>query len=293
MFYRQKILLSLIEAFGGKLSKTDCQKLLFVYCQETKNNFYDFFPHNYGSFSSLIFIDKNRLAQLNYLSDSEDFELRKSNTFLNEIKQKDKASILDFYLRFKNLRGKDLVRYSYLTYPSYASKSKIINEILSSDEIVRISSWWKDQDSACIFSIGYEGLSIDAYLNKLIINQIHVLVDVRNNPRSMKPGFSKASLSRSLKNSGIEYLHIPDLGIPSKLRKNLNTRKDYYELFQHYEKDILSEQTVAINELKQVAKRNKRIALTCFEADYQFCHRHKITELLEKSPDFKIPINHI
>lgn len=33
-FYRQKILLALLHAFGGKLSKLDLQKLLFLFVEE-------------------------------------------------------------------------------------------------------------------------------------------------------------------------------------------------------------------------------------------------------------------
>jgi hypothetical protein len=46
MFYRRKILLALLEAFGGSLKRTDCQKLLFLFCQRRGKNYYDFFPYN-------------------------------------------------------------------------------------------------------------------------------------------------------------------------------------------------------------------------------------------------------
>jgi uncharacterized protein (DUF488 family) len=45
MYYRRKILLALIEVFGGSLKSTDCEKLLFNFCQQREKNHYDFFPH--------------------------------------------------------------------------------------------------------------------------------------------------------------------------------------------------------------------------------------------------------
>jgi hypothetical protein len=55
MYYRRKILLALIEVFGGSLQSTDCEKLLFNFCQQTGKNHYDFFPYKYGPFSFLSY----------------------------------------------------------------------------------------------------------------------------------------------------------------------------------------------------------------------------------------------
>jgi hypothetical protein len=35
MYYRRKILLALLEVFGGSLPSTDCEKLLFAFRQQT------------------------------------------------------------------------------------------------------------------------------------------------------------------------------------------------------------------------------------------------------------------
>ena len=66
MYYRRKVLLALIETFDGALKKTDCQKLLFLFCQYTCKNHYDFSPHKFGSFSYLVYQDKQRLTDLNF-----------------------------------------------------------------------------------------------------------------------------------------------------------------------------------------------------------------------------------
>ena len=146
---------------------------------------------------------------------------------------------------------------------------QVLNEILK-------------QTEKCLFTIGYEGRSIDEYLNLLIKHNIKILLDVRKNPISRKYGFSKKTLQKTTENLGIEYLHIPELGISSQLRQNLNTKEDYEKLFSLYKKKILP---LRENELKQIItnlNRKKRVALTCFESDPSFCHRHCIAASLKR-----------
>ncbi len=50
MYYRRKLELALIQAFGGELSKTDFQKLLFLLTQKQEKPDYDFVPYKYGCF---------------------------------------------------------------------------------------------------------------------------------------------------------------------------------------------------------------------------------------------------
>jgi uncharacterized protein (DUF488 family) len=64
-------------------------------------------------------------------------------------------------------------------------------------------------------------------------------------------------------------------------------------LFEYYQSEILPGQKQAIQEVRNLLSEHSRIVLTCFEADYHFCHRHKITEYLEKIPDFTTPIVHL
>ena len=84
MFYRRKILLALLEAFGGILTKTDCQKLVFLFCVRRGKNYYDFFPHKYGNFSFLLHQDRERLIDLGYLVKQNDFELKEAQAYLEE-----------------------------------------------------------------------------------------------------------------------------------------------------------------------------------------------------------------
>ena len=293
MYYRRKILLALIEVFGGKLKRTDCQKLLFLFCQFKKNNFFDFFPYKYGGFSFLAYQDKKRLTDLGFLSHGEDFKLCTNKSFFGELKPTDREALTSLSSRFKNLQGRALIRHVYLEYPYYTCRSKIFSDLLNSEEIEQIRLRWNKDKSPCLFTIGYEGLTIDAYLNKLVSNNVKMLIDVRRNPKSMKYGFSKSKLRFYVEKAGLEYFHIPALGVPSKLRMNLNNPESYQELFKFYRVQILPGQKKAIEKVKMLFCEYTRIALTCFEADYNFCHRSIITEHLVKMPDFRTRIVHL
>jgi len=88
------------------------------------------------------------------------------------------------------------------------------------------------QTGRLLFTIGYEGITVEHYLNTLIKNGVQVLCGVRNNPLSRKFGFSKSSLQKYFGNIGIEYIHFPELGIKSEKRNNLNSYEDYQNLFR-------------------------------------------------------------
>ena len=293
MFYRRKILLALLEAFDGSLKRTDCQKLLFLFCQRRGKNYYDFFPYKYGSFSFVLHQDKNRLTDLGILVEQDIFQLKEGVSFTKDISAQDYQVLEALIKEIGTLRGEKLIRKVYLEFPYFASRSNIVSKVLDQDDHEQISRGWNTDSSPCLFSIGYEGLSIDAYLNVLLSNNISVLIDVRKNPISMKYGFSKSKFADYLQKVGVLYFHFPELGIPSYLRQNLKTPAAYRKLFDLYSSYILPEQSIAIEKIKSILSEYKRVAITCFEADYRFCHRHKIIEYLSSNPDFDTSIVHL
>ena len=293
MNYRRKVLLALIETFDGALKKTDCQKLLFLFCQYTNKNYYDFFPHKFGSFSYLVYQDKKRLTDLNLLSKSENFELLKSGTFTGQLKSEEQSVLRHLKLKFHGPLGKELIRKVYLDYPQFACRSTVLSDIMKPAEIDQIRLAWNTDQTPTLFTIGYEGLSIDAYLHKLISNNIRALIDVRKNPISMKYGFSKTKLKYYIENAGLKYFHIPELGIPSVLRSNLKGPADHQRLFQYYFTQILPKQADALERLTKLHSQYTRTALTCYEADYHSCHRYKLAEYLQDNAAFDATIVHL
>jgi uncharacterized protein (DUF488 family) len=293
MYYRRKILLALIEVFGGNLKSTDCEKLLFNFCQQTGKNHYDFFPYHFGPFSFLSYYDKRRMIELGLLKSSKDFQLNTRHSYLNDLAPADRAALLKFKSNIGDLRGEALVKKTYREFPQFSARSKIAERHFSQDEIKRLKFAWNMDTKPAVFSIGYEGLTIDAFLNKLIANNITTVVDVRNNPQSMKYGFSKKSFKTYIENAGMKYIHVPELGIPSSMRKGLGESVSHKALFKAYETKLLPDHKAEVSQLIDLTKQNERIALVCFEADHHFCHRHTLIEHLQKNKNFKRAVIHL
>ena len=294
MYYRQKILLGLIEAFGGSLPRTDCQKLLFMFCQHANKNYYDFYPHKYGAYSSVAAHDKITLAQKGFLKDTSDFQIEGGQSFLDGLAPNDRYVLTNKMIpMYKGLRGKVLLRQIYVNYPAFTCRSEILTDTLKPSELAHVRRVWNTDQSFCLFTIGYEGLTIDAYLHKLISNNIATVADVRSNPQSMKFDFKKAKFRQHIENTGIKYCHIPELGIPSNKRQNLKSEAEYQQLFKEYEEEIIVKQPEAIQRLLNLFYQSKRIALTCFESEHRRCHRYKLANHLRGTPQFKAPVIHL
>jgi uncharacterized protein (DUF488 family) len=291
MYYRRKLLLALIEVFDRSLKRTDCEKLLFNFCKMTGKDHYDFFPYQYGPFSFVSYYDKRRLTDLGLLKSSDNFELKTSHSYLNEIAPADKSALIA--LKSRGLRGRNLMRKTYREHPQYAVKSKIVSELFDAEEIKHLQLAWELDSKPSVFTIGYEGLTIDSFLNKLIVNNITAVVDVRNNPQSMKYGFSKKSFCAYIEKSGMKYIHIPELGIPSAMRKGLGKSISHEKLFRKYETDLLPNHEEAKTQLQDLIVNYSRIALVCFEANYHFCHRYKLIECLKKEKSLTTPVIHL
>ncbi len=294
LYNRQRLLLSLIQSFGGRLANIDLQKYLFLYtqiCQKEKS--YEFVPYKYGGFSFQSYADRRKLTELGFLSDAENWLLSDDTDYFSTLKSEEARKLSLFVEKYKNLKGNNLVREVYIKFPYYATNSEIADSLLNDNELQKINDALPKENGMCFFTIGYEGTSFENYLNRLIKNNIVLLCDVRKNPISRKFGFSQKKLSETLENLGIKYAHLPNLGIVSNKRKTLNTKADYNKLFNEYEKTTLKNNNHALQELYNLLIENKRIAITCFEADVCMCHRGRIAKALQNMPNWNIETHHI
>jgi uncharacterized protein (DUF488 family) len=293
MFYRRKVLLALIEVCGGSLKKTDCEKLLFNFCQTSGKNYYDFFPYQYGPFSFMSYFDKLHLTELGLLKQTDDFQLNSDHSYLNELEPVDKKALLNFKASIGDMRGDKLIKKTYREFPQFAARSKVAEKLFDADELKQIQFAWNIDTKPILFTIGYEGLTIDAFLNKLIAYNINVVVDIRNNPQSMKYGFSKKSFKQYVEKTGMKYIHIPELGIPSTMRKGLGKNISHESLFRKYEAELLPSHEEAQKNLLNLIATHSRIILVCFEADHNFCHRNTLVEHIRKRQSLVHPILHL
>ena len=134
-----------------------------------------------------------------------------------------------------------------------------------------------------LFTIGYELKKPEEYLEQLREAGVTILCDVRANPRSRKPGFSKKALAAACERAGIRYEHLPELGIPTDQRRDVKTPAEKKRLFTWYARTVLPKQKPAVQRIASwVRNDHERVALTCFERDACECHRHCIADLLER-----------
>jgi len=281
MLYRRKLLLSLLQVFGGKLDTLTLQKYLFLLTQRQEEPAYDFLPYKYGCFSFQSYADKRTLEKYNLLVEINDIWIKSNNySYLKELKIKDRIELFKIKNEFGNLSKRELIRYIYLKYPYFAKNSEILNDNFSKEEIKFILNNQANNNEYLFMSIGYEGKSIDRFFNLLIRNDIKLLCDVRKNAISMKYGFSKNQLKNIANKLNIKYIHIPELGIVSEKRKNLKTLRDYYQLLEEYNKTIILKNYNYLKKLNSIFEKYKRVSIMCFEKNYKCCHRSKVAEAI-------------
>lgn len=294
MFYRRKVILALLQLFEGELEKIRLQKLLFLFTQRQLKTEYDFIPYKFGCYSYSANADLTAMANKGMLLETETyFKSNEKTDYLKTLKDSDRKQLLEVKQLYGKMSANQLMKHTYINFPYWAIKSEKAESILSASELENVSNSRPKINKTVLYTIGYEGISLEEYLNRLLKNDVKVLVDVRNNPLSMKYGFSKSLLKRFCENSGIQYVHLPEVGIQSEQRQELNTQSDYDKLFTIYRKNNLTKTAPTQNLILDLLKKNKRIALTCFEANICQCHRKHLAEAIETLPDFKYEVKHI
>lgn len=293
MYYRRKVVLALLQQFGGTLPKISLQKLMLLFTQRQQQAAYDFIPYQFGSYSYSLSADLYAMSQKNLIKDEETSIIYvDTKNYFETLTDQDKNILRSIYREFNGWDNQRLMYYTYTHLPYYAINSTAKN-ILSKEELKRVEESRNTDSSTVLFTIGYEGVSLEAYLNKLIQNNIKALIDVRRNPLSMKFGFSKNQLVKYCENLGIKYIHIPEVGIASEQRQTLNTQEDYNKLFEVYKQETLTttekEQAVILSLLEKY----NRIALTCFEANICQCHRTPLANSIANLEGFKYTVKHI
>ena len=293
MFYRRKVLLALLEALGRQVPRTDFQKYLFLLSQEQEQPSYHFVPYRYGCHSFNAEADKRTLTKYGLVRDHDKWILAPGESYLSALRPADRSAVDSTVERFKGLRGSDLLHHVYATYPYYAINSDIRAGVLNAAQLRRVEAFRPKEGSLRLFTLGYEGLSLEQYLNRLIENAVAVLCDVRRNAMSMKYGFSKRTLEHACNRLGVTYVHLPKLGVNSADRKHLRSRADYDALFRHYCKTTLMDNEDALETIADLTRDHGRVALTCFEADHTQCHRSRVADALLAEPDFRQAVSHL
>jgi len=285
LFKRQRVLLTLLNALDGAVGNTDFQKLLFLFIQELgEEPSYEFVPYRFGCFSFTSYADKRSLIRKGFLEDNDQcWQLTATGKEAARKRAIQPITASRFCRLNKDLRGDALIAEVYRRYPYYAIRSEIIEKILPDDESrARVTGAAPGKGKPGLATIGYEGKSLERYLNQLLQNGVTVLCDVRKNPLSRKYGFSKKTLAAACAGVGIRYEHLPELGIASESRRELKSQADYDALFAEYKRDTLPLRQQELDRIQQWIKSDEeRVALTCYELLPKQCHRRCVADALE------------
>ena len=288
MLNRQKCILFMIERAGRPVTHLEITKWAFLTAMEMPSgggsSFYDFLPYQYGPFSFAMFRELSGLAPKGYLRDVKwnghaawelPGDMQGNTANLARDVRRDAARVVE---RFISKSDDELIDYVYDRFPWYTANSKIR----------RLAS--RPVADAAVYTVGYEGRSIDGLLNVLMRQGIHRIVDVRRNPVARRYGFHKSSLTRLCGNVSIDYIHVPEVGIPSELRRELDSHSAYARLFDRYQRELLPKVSNAVQAIAELVVE-KPTTLMCMEADPDMCHRTRLANSI--SAITHLPIHHI
>jgi uncharacterized protein (DUF488 family) len=225
---------------------------------------HEFVPFHRGPFSFTLAYDLKSLEAAGLLTQMKDQVVATSAGSLEAAKtSRSMASVISSVVgRHRDMNTSALVDHVYETYPWFTVNSKWTERRAYARPVADIA----------IYTTSYEGVQVDGLLNRLMKQGIQRLIDVRFNPVARRYGFHKTTLASLCPMVGIEYLHMPELGIPGAWRADLGSKDSYDSLFGRYAKEVLPEQHKVLKSLSSLIKMAPT-ALMCKEADPRCCHR--------------------
>lgn len=279
MLSRQKILLSLLKLAARPVERFELMRWAFLlrneFPSEGSSAFYDFVPYHCGPYSFTLAHEAGKLEAEGLLVATETTWDATNGDWPESLESAVLQDLSTIVRKFKSVPPSQVLDEIYARFPEYAVLSK--RKKLVERSIAELA----------VYTAGYEGLSVDAFLNGLIANGIHQLIDVRMNPIARRFGFHKSTLSRLCGELGISYVHVPQLGIHSSLRQELNDQDDYEELFKQYRRSTLKTETEAIDAVTKLVQ-DKPSVLVCMEACPDQCHRKHLAKVVAEQTGLEI-----
>jgi uncharacterized protein (DUF488 family) len=275
MTARQTTIVRILRRLNGHASRLHLFKLVFLLSQEAddtpRSAVYEFVPYKFGPFSFTLSYDLDQLAREGWIETTD------AGVQLPGFRREDHrnpafgfAAEIDRILdKYAGMPVGDLVADVYRRYPWYTAKSQD-----PSKRAVKLP-----KGPIAVYTVGYEGLMVDGLMDRLLRAGVERLIDVRCNPVARRYGFHKSTLERVSANLGIEYVHMPDLGVPSDRRRDLGDPKSYAKLFEWYASELRKCKQTAVAQAIALVK-SKPSALMCTEADPARCHRTRLAEYI-------------
>ena len=273
MLARQKLVIALINLSGGRASRLQIMKQAFLLRQRLSPDyarcFYEFLPYQYGPFSFALYHDLSNMASAGLITFPSDRTVG-TTEFASTLNERLDARLLKEVDAFWSIYGKyrigELVNLVYERYPWYASRSRRAKQSEPTEE-----------PKCAVYTIGYEGMQIDGFLNLLLSSGIRTIIDVRKNAVSRVYGFYGSTLASIAKRVGIGYRHVPELGIPSEWRINLDSEEDLSALFMKYRGEVLPSVENSVANIASLIVQKPSV-LMCLESNPVHCHRSIVAE---------------
>ena len=135
-----------------------------------------------------------------------------------------------------------------------------------------------------IFTIGYEGATMDEFIAALRRAGVERVIDVRALPLSRRPGFSKTPLRGALEEAGIEYVHLKALGTPAEGRNAAQAGR-HADMARVYAGQLELLEAIAQSAEMLDFAEEKPSALLCFEREPAHCHRNLLLGAVAPAAD--------
>ncbi len=279
MLSRQKTLLCLLKLAARPVEPFEFMQWAFLlrneFPSEGGSAFYDFVPYHCGPYSFTLNHETGKLESEGLLVATETTWAVTKGDWPESLEPAVLRDLSAIIRKFKFVPPSQVLDEIYTKFPEYAVLSE------------RKKLAQRSTAELAVYTAGYEGLSVDAFLNGLIANGIHQLIDVRMNPIARRFGFHKSTLSRLCSDLGISYVHLPQLGIHSSLRQELNDQDDYEELFKQYRKSTLKSETEAIENVARLVQQKPSV-LVCMEACPDQCHRKHLAKVVAEQTGLEV-----
>jgi hypothetical protein len=294
MFYRRKILLALFQSFAGRIEADRVQPLMFLASRLQARPDYHFVPAPSGCFSFQLNTDLIALANAGALHEQAGWWHKTDPAdYAALLKPADRELPPAVAAGFGGKSRDELWRHIFTAFPFYGINAPLAETLLDRAGVERVAAARAVFDGTVLFTIGYEGRTLEEYLNILLEADVRLLADVRRNAFSMKFGFSRNQLHQGCRAVGIGYEHFPEVGVASELRQGLVGEYDRAVLFEYYRQESLPQTVDTQDLLLERLDEFKRMALTCYEAQPCDCHRFYLAEAMARRPGFHYGICHL
>ncbi|QDU41347.1 hypothetical protein Mal4_57130 [Maioricimonas rarisocia] len=278
MLQRQRVLLHMLESLREPASTEQLTLLAFLVRTETAtgggNAFYDFIGQPDGPISFCLSREIARLQQSGHATQDDGWRVAADGNDRPPSPpgpvRRDVEHILHAHAGKDEHQIRKVIRKRH---PAYFLRATAPHRIQA--------------PVPAVYTAGYEGLSVDAFLNRLLDHGMERLIDVRSNPIARRFGFHRSTLSRLLGKVGIDYVHIPELGIESSQRRHLESPDDYENLFLSYEEQTLERESASVNRVARLMREAPGV-LVCMEANPASCHRTRLARAVARKT--RLPI---